>query len=116
VYAILVGVMMITQWTVSILKRKVPLSGAEQAGARGRIEMVFHWAAEFATAAMLIAGGSGLLMQNPWGLTLYLVALGMLIYTVTNSPGYFAQLRQWPMVFLFAGLLVLAIISLLLVT
>jgi hypothetical protein len=76
---------------------------------------LFHWAAEFLTAIALVVGGLALLMDWPWALPLYLVAMGMLLYSLINSPGYFAQLRQWPMVALFGVMFVLALVSLILV-
>ena len=42
----------------------------------------------------------------------YLVAVGMLLYTVVNSPGYFAQRREWPMVGMFGVIFILALVSL----
>jgi hypothetical protein len=35
----------------------------------------------------------------------------MLLYTAIASPGYFAQLGQWPFVGMFAGIVVLAVVS-----
>jgi hypothetical protein len=35
----------------------------------------------------------------------------MLTYTVLVSPGYFAQLGQWPLVAMFAVLLILTLVS-----
>jgi hypothetical protein len=114
IFAIIVGVLMIVQWTVTILKKQVagPESGLS---GRGRTEMAFHWAAEFITAVLLVISGAFLLAGGNWGITLFMIAIGMLIYTVINSPGYFAQQRQWPMVIMFAVLLVLAIGQLFLV-
>ena len=74
--------------------------------------IAFHLAGEFLTAVALIAGGLGLLCGAPWGRPMYLVSLGMLLYTVIVSPGYFCQRREWPMVGMFAVLLVLALVSL----
>ena len=54
----------------------------------------------------------GLLTGAPWGQPAYLVSVGMLLYTVIVSPGYFAHKREWPMVGMFAVLLVLALVSL----
>lgn len=74
--------------------------------------MLFHWAAEFITALALLAGGVGLLLGWTWGVGVYLISMGMLLYAVVNSSGYFAQKREWPMVGMFAVLLILALISL----
>jgi hypothetical protein len=109
IYALVVGVAMIGQWTVSIVRKQVPELETERA------RITFHLAGEFITALALLASGSGLLLDACWGLEAYLVAVGMLFYTIIVSPGYFAQKRQWPMVGLFAVLIVLAIVSLVLV-
>ncbi|UCD36726.1 MAG: hypothetical protein JSW54_07730, partial [Fidelibacterota bacterium] len=45
------------------------------------------------------------------GQQLTLVALGMLLYTVMVSPGYYGQLGQWAMVGMFMALVVLAVLS-----
>ena len=39
--------------------------------------------------------------------------MGMLLYTIIVSSGYFAQKRVWPSVAMFAALLILTAISLL---
>ncbi len=105
---------MIVQWTISILKKQVAGPEAGLIG-RGQTEMAFHWAAEFITAVLLIVSGISLLVSAGWSITVFLVASGMLMYTVINSPGYFAQQQKWPMVIVFAVLLVLSIVSLVLV-
>ena len=113
IFSIVVGAMMIIQWTTTLLKKQVE---GPEAGISGRekLEMVYHWTAEFATAVLLIVSGAGLLVSAGWGENTFLVATGMLIYTLINSPGFFAQRRQWPMVVMFAVLLVLATVSLVL--
>ena len=104
--AIVVGVGMIGQWRVSLAARRVPELKTEP------VRIAFHLAGEFLTAIALIAGGAGLLAGAPWGRPAYLVSMGMLLYTVIVSPGYFAQRREWPMVGMFAVLLVLALVCL----
>jgi hypothetical protein len=59
----------------------------------------------------LIASGVALLRRKAWGRSFYLVAAGMLAYTVIVSPGYFAQRGQWPLVLMFAALLALDLVS-----
>ena len=114
IFAILVGALMVIQWTLTIVRGQI--AGPEDGSAgRGRIEMTYHLVAEFATAVLLIVAGTGLLSSMPWGTTVFFVASGMLIYTVINSPGYFAQQGNRPMVIMFAVILVLAMVSLFLV-
>ena len=104
-YGIIVGFLMIAQWTFTILAGSVPEFQTEP----WRIS--FHLAAEFSTALVLIIGGFAALRSAHWGKDLLLVGLGMVIYSEIVSPGYFAQLGQWPMVAMFALLLVGAVWS-----
>jgi hypothetical protein len=115
VYAVVVGFGMIGQWAVTIAQGKIAGPEAGSEAGRGRVEMLFHLAAEALTALALIAAGAGILAGQGWGQPLYLLAAGMLLYTVMASAGYFAQLRQWPMVVVFGALFVLALVSLALV-
>jgi hypothetical protein len=105
-FAILVALLMIVQWTVSLAKRQVPELRTDP------VKIAFHLVAELLTAIALLAGGFGLLTRSERGLKIYLLAMGMLFYTIIVSPGYFAQKRNWPMVAMFAMLFLLALISL----
>lgn len=71
-----------------------------------------HLVAEAVTAVALIVAGMGLLQKRAWAAPTALVALGMLLYTVINSPGYFVQQGVWPLVAMFVALLILALVSL----
>ncbi len=106
VYAVVVGLGMIGQWAYSLATKQVPELATEPFRIR------FHLAAEFVTAIALIVGGLGLLTERSWGQDVYLIAMGMLLYTVIVSPGYFAQKGEWPMVGVFAVVLILALVSL----
>jgi hypothetical protein len=102
-YGIVVGFGMIAQWTFSILSGGVPEFQTEP------WRIAFHLAAEFSTALVLIVSGLATLRSAAWGKSALLVALGMVIYSEIVSPGYFAQLGQWPMVGMFAIILVGAV-------
>jgi peptidoglycan/LPS O-acetylase OafA/YrhL len=69
-----------------------------------------HVAAEFATAGLLIAAGFGLLGRKAWGGRVFLLALGMLLYTLIASPGYYLELGVLGFVLMFAALLALALV------
>lgn len=103
VYAIVIGLAMITQWSVSYATGRIPELRTEP------IRIRFHIAGEMATALSLLASGTGLLASEEWALTLYLVAMGMLFYTAIVSPGYFAQKGNWTWVVIFAGVIGLGI-------
>lgn len=104
-YSILVGVLMFGQWSFFLTAGSVPEVQTEP------IALVFHLAAELATAVCLIVGGIGLLRQAAWAQNLTIFAAGMLAYTTIVSPGYFAQTGQWPLVGMFVILLVLNLVS-----
>jgi hypothetical protein len=70
--------------------------------AEGRVDIWFHIAAELLTAALLIAAGVALLRRSARAGLLAAVALGALVYTATNSPGYYAQSGDAAMVGMFA--------------
>jgi len=103
--ALIIGLLMLAQWTFFIGAGQVPEIRTEP------VALAFHLVAEAVTAIALISAGVLLLRDRPLGITLGLVANGMLVYTVIVSPGYFAQLGQWPLVAMFAVLLGLAIAS-----
>jgi hypothetical protein len=98
-YGILVGCLMITQWAFTILAGGVPEFQTAP------WEIALHLVAELTTAAMLILGGIATLKSVTWGKQVLFVGLGMVIYSEIVSPGYFAQLGQWPLVIMFAILL-----------
>ena len=104
-YGVLVGSLMILQWMVSILTGGVPEFQT------ARWEIAFHLAAEFATALVLIVSGIALLKSGAWAKQTLMLGLGMVIYSEIVSPGYFAQRGQWPLVALFALLLIGATVS-----
>jgi hypothetical protein len=98
-FALGVGASILVWWAVSLATGQVPESAAEP------VRLAFHVAAEVLTALTLLAAGAGLLMRRRWARTVYLVGLGMLLYTAVGSPGYFAQMGQWPLVGMFAAVL-----------
>ena len=109
VYAIVVGLGMIGQWGFLLARKQVPELESEP------LRIAFHLAGEFATALALVVGGIGLLTEASWGESVYLISMGMLLYTVVVSPGYFAQRRRWAFVGMFAIVFLLAVVSLVLV-
>ena len=104
-YALIVGIGMIGQWLFSLVTGRVPELETEP------IRIRFHIAAEFATALVLVIAGLGLLTTQSWSRWFYMMSMGMLLYTVIVSPGYFAQKGEWSFVGMFAVLLILALAS-----
>ena len=106
-FSIVVGTLMIAQWGFFLAAGLVPEVQTEP------IRLAFHLSAEGVTALALLISGAGLFGGRNWARTCSPVAIGMLLYTVIVSPGYFAQYGQWPLVGIFAVLLILALACLL---
>lgn len=102
-YAVAVGALTLAQWGFFILGGRVPEFESEP------IAIGFHLAAELSMALALLVTGAALLRGRRDAVPLALAAFGMLLYTAVNSPGYFAQLGQWPLVAMFAVVLGLAV-------
>jgi hypothetical protein len=106
IFAVSVGVLMLAQWGFFLAAGQVPELQTEP----WRIAM--HLAAEFVTAAGLIASGIGLIRGSRWAAKAYVFFAGMLVYSVIASPGYFAQQGQWLLVLMFLALLTMTVGSL----
>lgn len=100
--AVAVGALTLAQWGFFILGGLVPEFESEP------IAIAFHLAAEVVMAVALLLTGAALLRGRRAAVPFALVAYGMLAYTAVNSPGYFAQLGQWPLVAMFGAVLALA--------
>ena len=95
---------MIFMWLVFIATNQVPEINTAP------IKISYHLIAEFLTAILLLIGGFGLLTKRVWGFHLYLISMGMLLYTVIVSAGYYANLGDLMMVGMFTILQLLTII------
>ena len=102
-YCIAVALFMVGLWGLAIR------GGALSRPDRSRGEIALHLTAELATAVILAVGGAALARGGTrW---LALVGLGMLLYTVIQSPGYFVARKEWPPVVMFAVLAVLTTLA-----
>ena len=97
-FQILVGIGVISWWAVAAATNGIP--ELED----GRIDIVFHIAAELVMGWLLIAAGFWVLRRDITPRTTMLsgLALGALAYSSINSPGYFAEQRAWWAVGMFA--------------
>ncbi len=105
IFALIVGFGMIAQWFMSYLSHGIPELETEP------IRIWFHISGEIITALLLITSGIGLLAGWALACYLFLLAAGMLLYTVIVSPGYFAQKGEWAWVGFFSVVLVLTILA-----
>jgi len=91
IYAIFIGIAMLGMWISLITTNQVPEINTES------IRISYHLVGEFLTAILLLIGGFGLLTNRGWGFHVFLISMGMLLYTVIVSAGYYIQ--QGDMVF-----------------
>ncbi|RPI87690.1 MAG: hypothetical protein EHM41_04070 [Chloroflexi bacterium] len=105
IFVIAVGILMMGQWIFLLISEKVPEMQTAP------LQIAFHITAELLTSIILIMGGVCLLANSLFGYPLTLFGLGLLMYTVINSPGHFAQRREWPFLVMFVILIVLTLVS-----
>ena len=104
IYTIIIGIAMLCMWIFLLGKREVPDLTTKPT------QISFHLIAEFITAVMLLIGGFGLFSNQSWGIVIFYISIGMVIYSTINAAGFYGQLKDWPM---FIMLIVFTIISLL---
>lgn len=101
-YSILIGIFMIGFWSYAVISDIIPAEEKPWA-------ITFHLFSEFSTSILLIVSGAGLWFNMDWGKYLSLLALGMLLYIVIYSPGYYLQKNNLPMAIMFIILVVLTV-------
>lgn len=104
IYSIFIGVSMIGMWTALLGTGQVPEINTEP------IYLLYHLIAEFLTAITLLIGGFGLFANRKWGLKVYLISMGMLLYAVLIAGGYYAQKSEWTMIGMFTSFTILTIL------
>ena len=105
VVSLVTGIGILGFWSMAVLSGRVPEVR------EGRIDIWFHIGAEFATALGLIGGGVAMLIDHaaPWSVVLSSLGLGLLLYTLIASPGYYVERRNRPMASMFLGFWLLTI-------
>jgi hypothetical protein len=105
IYAIIIGIGIIGLWTMLLRTKQVPESKTEPIAIR------FHIAAEMVMGILSLISGIFLLIGLSWAYFLFILAMGLVIYAVINSAGYYGQRKQWPFVIMF-GIILIASVSL----
>jgi len=102
-YMLTIGIMIIFLWVFLISSNNVPELETEPAS------ILFHITAEELTAILLVISGVIMWKQKKWSLRLSLISLGMLLYSIVNSSGYYVQYFQLPFVVMFGILFVMTL-------
>jgi len=103
IYAIVIGIGIIGLWTMLYLTKQIPEIKTEP------IAIAFHITAEMLMGTLSLLSGIFLLIGLPWAPYFFILAMGLIIYAVINSAGYYAQKNQWPFVIMFGIILVASI-------
>jgi hypothetical protein len=104
-YALVVGLMVGGLWVASLGLHRVPELTTKP------WEIRFHLAAESILALTLIGGGVATVVAAPVGPPVLLIGLGMTLYSIVNSSGYYVERRERGPVVMFGVLLVLTLIA-----
>lgn len=104
IYAIIIGLGIIGLWLMLILTKQVPELKSEP------IAIKFHITAEITMGTLSILSGIFLLIGVSWANYFFSFAIGLVIYAVINSAGYYAQRNQWLFVIMFAIILIASVL------
>lgn len=107
-YSVFVGLCMIGMWIMFYSTGGIPELTTKTA------EIGLHIVGEMVTAILLIMGGYAVLTNKDWGLQAYSLSMGMLLYTLIVSPGYYVQRREIPFVIMFSVLFLMSVLFIIL--
>lgn len=102
IYAIIIGIGIIGLWSMLLLTNQVPELETEP------IAIKFHITAEIIMGTLSLLSGIFLVFGIPWAHYLFILAMGLVIYAVINSAGYYGQKKQWIFVVMFGIILICA--------
>lgn len=103
IYAIIIGIGIIGLWIMLYRTKQIPELKTEP------IAIKFHLTAELTMGLLCLTSGILLLLGVSWSPYFYITAMGLVIYAVINSAGYYGQNRQWAFVTMFAVILIVSI-------
>ena len=107
IYAIIIGIGIITLWVMLLRTYQVPELNSEP------IAIKFHITAEMTMGIVSLISGIFLLIGFSWALYFFILAMGLIIYAVINSAGYYGQRKKWSFVIMF-GIILITSVSLVL--
>ena len=106
IYSVLMGCSIIILWVILLTSNQVPELNTEPAS------IYFHIAAELLMAVLLLICGISFLLGYKWSVRLFTFSTGLLVYSVINSSGYYANNGQISMVIVFMIILILTLVIL----
>ncbi len=104
IYAVIIGIGIIGLWMMLLVTKQVPELETEP------VAIAFHITAESVMGALSLLSGIFLLIELPWAPYLFILAMGLVIYAVINSAGYYSEKKEWFFVIMFGIILCASII------
>jgi hypothetical protein len=103
IYAIVMGIGIIGLWIMLVRANQVPELKTEP------VAIKFHITAEIIMGILLLLSGIFLLIGLSWAPNFFVLAIGLVIYAVINSAGYYGQRKQWSFVIMFGIILIISV-------
>jgi hypothetical protein len=99
IYAIIIGIGIIGLWIMLLLTKQVPEIETEPTA------IAFHITAETIMGLLSVLSGILLLVNLSWATYSFILAMGLVIYAVINSAGYYGEKKEWVFVVMFGIIL-----------
>ncbi|MHA1198653.1 MAG: hypothetical protein ACTSQF_04800 [Candidatus Heimdallarchaeaceae archaeon] len=85
IFVISAGLVTSLLWIVVMIK-KIEYKFIEK-----KYERMFHIIAEFVMSLTAIVAGIALLFEQPWGIPLFYLAMGLILYALVNAIGIYKE-------------------------
>ena len=95
-YSLIIGISILGMWGLILTTEEVP---------EGPLELTFHLISEFLMALAVLVAGILILKKHNLGRGLGLAAHGMVVYSVLNAAGYYAERGETVLPLLFIVLM-----------
>lgn len=105
IFFLITGLSIIGLWIMLFITNQIPELQTN------KVEILFHITIELIMAIFSIYTGFTIIKKHTFYKQMTMFTSGMLIYSIINSSGYYLNLINYPMLILFAIILVLVILS-----
>ena len=109
IYAIVIGIGIIGLWLMLYRTKQIPELETEP------IAIAFHMTAEMTMGILSLLSGIFLLIGLSWAPYFFILAMGLVIYAIVNSAGYYGQKKQRSIVIMFGIILITSVILVILI-
>ena len=97
IYSVFIGISVIAMWIMILITETPP---------EGKTELSFHLVSDFLMAFICLVSGILMLRKTNYAVMLNIMGLGMVIYSVINAAGYYAERNDTKMTIMLLLILV----------